>query len=164
MTSKVQPAENYWTDDVKSAACCRLLNRWPRKPGDKVVLFWWAEKQRAKWRNSFKNVKIFWLNSKAIIEFGFRRMGRHIQIQIQYNFTTLATQQTLVSRWGVGKHITIKYICCIYIHLKYKVYSKESVRSSRRHGKRRGKFVFEIRKRLWGLSLERLFQSIAPLH
>ena len=32
MTSKVQPAENYWTR-------CRLLNRWPRKPGDKVVLY-----------------------------------------------------------------------------------------------------------------------------
>ena len=38
MTSKVQPTENYWTDDVKSATRCRLLNRWPRKPGDKVVL------------------------------------------------------------------------------------------------------------------------------
>ena len=39
MMSKVQPAENYWTDDVKSAASCRLLNRWPWKPGDKFVLY-----------------------------------------------------------------------------------------------------------------------------
>ena len=38
MTSKVEPTENYWTNDVKSAARRRLLNRWPRKPGDKVVL------------------------------------------------------------------------------------------------------------------------------
>ena len=32
MTSKVQPAADYGTDDVKSAARCRLLNRRPRKP------------------------------------------------------------------------------------------------------------------------------------
>ena len=38
MTSKMQPAANYWTDDVKSAARYRLLNLWPRKPGDKVAL------------------------------------------------------------------------------------------------------------------------------
>ena len=65
----------YWTNDVKSAACCklsnrwchndvksaarcRLLNHWPRKPGDKVVLFCQVEKQRAKWQNSFKNGEI----------------------------------------------------------------------------------------------------------
>ena len=39
MTSKVQPAADYWTDDVKSAARCRLLNRWPRKPEDEIVTF-----------------------------------------------------------------------------------------------------------------------------
>ena len=47
MTSKVQPAANYWTkywltkywfNDIKSAARCRLLNRWPRKPRNEVVL------------------------------------------------------------------------------------------------------------------------------
>ena len=84
MTSKEQPAENYWADDVKydvkSAARCRLLNRWPRKPGDKVVLFWRAEKQRAKWRNYFKNGEKFWMNNKAIIAFGFRRIWRILQI------------------------------------------------------------------------------------
>ena len=61
---------NQWRqNDVKSAARRRLLNRWPRKPGDKVVLFWFTEKQRAKWQNSFKNGEIFWINNKAIIEF-----------------------------------------------------------------------------------------------
>ena len=70
----------YWTNDVKSGAQCRILNLWPRKPGDKVVLFWWAEKQRAKWRNSFKNGEIFWMNNTAIIEFGFRRIWRILQI------------------------------------------------------------------------------------
>ena len=87
----------YWTNDVKSAACwkllnrwrqndvknaarCRLLNCWPRKPGNKVVLFWFTEKQRAKWRNSFTNGEIFWMNNKAIFEFGFCRIWRILQI------------------------------------------------------------------------------------
>ena len=35
----MQPTANYWTDDVKSATRCRLLNPWPRKPGDKIVLY-----------------------------------------------------------------------------------------------------------------------------
>ena len=39
MMSKVQPAADYWTDDVKSPAHCRLLNFWLRKPGDEIVLF-----------------------------------------------------------------------------------------------------------------------------
>ena len=39
MTSKVQPAADYWTNDVKSAARCRLLNRWLKKTGDEIVLF-----------------------------------------------------------------------------------------------------------------------------
>ena len=96
-----QPAAitKYWTNDVKSAARCKLLrrwrqndvksasrcgllNRWPRKPGDKDVLFWWAEKQRAKWQNSsVKNGKMFWLDNKAIIVFGFRRIWRILQIK-----------------------------------------------------------------------------------
>ena len=37
----------------------------------------------------------------------------------------------------------------------------KSVRSSRRHGKRRGKFVFEIRQRLCGLCL---VGKIVPEH
>ena len=89
----------YWTNDVKSAAPCRLLNRWPRKPGDKVMLFWWAEKQRAKWRNSFKNEEIFWMNNKAIIEFGFRRILRILQISegvIHFGFRPLWITVTLL--------------------------------------------------------------------
>ena len=72
---------NRWRqNDVKSAARYRLLNRWPRKPGDKVVSFWWAEKLREKWRYSLKNGEVFWMNNKAIIEFGFRRIWRILQI------------------------------------------------------------------------------------
>ena len=37
-----------WTNDVKSAACCRLLNRRLRKPGDEVVLFLVSRKTRSK--------------------------------------------------------------------------------------------------------------------
>ena len=67
---------NWWRqNDVKSTARCRLLNRWPRKPGDKVVLFWWAEKQRAKWRNSFKNREIFWMNNKQLLNSAFIEYG-----------------------------------------------------------------------------------------
>ena len=68
---KVQPAENYWTDDVKNAGRCRLYNRSPRKPGDMVVFFWGAENQRAKLWNSFKNGEIFWMNNKTIINSAF---------------------------------------------------------------------------------------------
>ena len=66
MTSKVQPAADYSTVDRKNLGT-RL---W----------FWWAEKQRAKRRNSIKNGEIFWMNHKAIIEFGFRRIWRILQI------------------------------------------------------------------------------------
>ena len=84
---------------------------------------------------------------------------------IQYNTTLFYyathTQQKLVSRWGVyvGKHVTIKYIYPLKI--KKKVYYMESVRSSRRHVRRGGKFVFEIRERLCGLCL---IEKIGPEH
>ena len=49
MTSKVKPAAGYWTDDVKSAA--HTADYWTqltKETGEEIVLFWWAEKQRAK--------------------------------------------------------------------------------------------------------------------
>ena len=42
MTSKMQPAADYWTVDRENL-------------GTRLCYIWWAEKQRAKWRNSFKN-------------------------------------------------------------------------------------------------------------
>ena len=62
MTSKVQPAADYWTVDRENL-------------GTRLCYFWWA-----KWRNSFKNWEIFGMNNKAIIEFGFRRIWRILQI------------------------------------------------------------------------------------
>ena len=64
MTSKVQPAADYWTVDRKNL-------------GTRLCYIWWAEKQR--WRNSPKKEEIFWMNNKAIIEFCFRRIWRILQ-------------------------------------------------------------------------------------
>ena len=39
---------NQWPqNDVKSAPFCRFLNRWLRKPGDKIELFWYLEQNGA---------------------------------------------------------------------------------------------------------------------
>ena len=50
MTWKVHPAADCWAVDREHL-------------GIVLVLFWWAEKQRAKWRSSFNNGKMFqiWL-------------------------------------------------------------------------------------------------------
>ena len=61
MTSKVQPAAGYWTVDRENL-------------GTRLCYIWCAEKQRAKWRNSFKNEEIFWMNNRTILEFRFRRI------------------------------------------------------------------------------------------
>ena len=63
MTSTVQPLADYWTVGHENL-------------GTKLCYIWWAEKQRAKWWNSFKNREMFWMNNEAIIEFGFRRIWR----------------------------------------------------------------------------------------
>ena len=71
---------NPWRqNDVKSAARRRLLNNWPRNSGDEIVLFLVSGK-KAKWRNSFNNGEIFWMNNKASIEFGFHDIWRILQI------------------------------------------------------------------------------------
>ena len=85
MTSKVQPTADYWTDDVKMTSKVQpAADYWTvdekKNWGRDCVYFWWAEKQRAKRWNSFKNGEIFWMNNKAIIEFGFRRIWRILQI------------------------------------------------------------------------------------
>ena len=63
---------NQWRqNDVKSAACCRLLNCWLRKPGHKVTYFIFGA-QKNKERNGETPLwEIFWMNNKAIIEFVF---------------------------------------------------------------------------------------------
>ena len=63
MTSKVQPAADYWTADQENL-------------GTRLSYVWCAEKQREKWGNSFKKGETFWMNNKAIIEFSFRRIWR----------------------------------------------------------------------------------------
>ena len=58
MTSKVQPAADYWTDDVKSAARCKLLNHWPKKAGDEIALFLLSRKMAASRFRSFSEENI----------------------------------------------------------------------------------------------------------
>ena len=65
----------YWTDDVKSATRCRLLNRWPKNLGKRLCYSWWADQIFL-----FKILKIFWGNNKAIIQFSSRGMWRILQI------------------------------------------------------------------------------------
>ena len=83
MTSKVEPAAYYSTVDVKMTSKVEPAadySTFDRKNLGTKLWFWWAEKQRAKRRNSIKNGEIFWMNNKAIIEFGFRRIWRILQI------------------------------------------------------------------------------------
>ena len=59
----------YWTNDIKSAAICRL-NCWLRKPG--LGIFRWGcvifgERKNKELIFSFKSLKIFWINNKAIL-------------------------------------------------------------------------------------------------
>ena len=67
MMSKVQPAADYWTVDQENL-------------GTRLCYFWCTEKQREGWQNSFKNGEIFWMNNTAIMEFGFRRIWRILQL------------------------------------------------------------------------------------
>ena len=50
MTSKVQPTADYWTVDRENL-------------GTRLRYIWWAEKQTAWWRNSFKKEETFWMNN-----------------------------------------------------------------------------------------------------
>ena len=51
MTSKVQPAENYWTDDVKMTSKVQpAADDWTvdrENLGTRLCYIWWEEKQRA---------------------------------------------------------------------------------------------------------------------
>ena len=55
MKSKMQPVADYWIVHQENL-------------GTRLCYIWWAKTQRAKWRNSFKNGKIIWMNNKATIE------------------------------------------------------------------------------------------------
>ena len=84
MMSKAQPAADYWTNDDKITSKVQpAVDYWTvdqENMGTRWCYFWWVEKQRAGWQNSFKDGEIFWMKNKAIIEFGFRRLWRILQI------------------------------------------------------------------------------------
>ena len=96
---------NHWRQhDVKSAARCRLLNHWrQRLLTEPLTLKTWAQgcviQQREKWPR-VKSLQvwakeIFWMNNKAIIiEFGFRRIWRIQQISEGVIHTLLDMQNS----------------------------------------------------------------------
>ena len=71
MTIKVERIENYWTNDVKSAARRRLLNRWPRKPGDKVVLYLVSGKTKSVSETPLRRRKYFEWIIKQLLNSAF---------------------------------------------------------------------------------------------
>ena len=86
MTSKVEPSENYWTNDVKIFA---ILNQWRQKYSPPPIIEPLTEKTWGQgcvifgeWKNKERNGEtplrrrkyLIWMNNKATIEFGFRRI------------------------------------------------------------------------------------------
>ena len=95
--------------------------------------------------------------------FNYRQKIWIIQCNTTLFYYASRTQQKLVSRWGVGKHVTIKYIY-IYVSLKYKV-CYDSVRSSRRHEGEEASLCLKSESNCAVFaSQERLFQTVAPLY
>ena len=83
MTSKVQLAADYWTDDAKMTSKVQpVKDYWTadrENLGTRLCYFGEQKNKKAKWRNSFKNGEIFRMNNKATIEFGFRKIWRILQ-------------------------------------------------------------------------------------
>ena len=69
MTSKVQPAADYWTTDVKDYWTTDREN-----PGTRLCYLTKSEMAAS------LSEEIFWVNNKAITEFCFRRIWRILQI------------------------------------------------------------------------------------
>ena len=80
--SRVQPAANSSTDDVKMTSKVQppLLNRWPRKPGDEIAQLCEQKSKEQNCETPLRTGKVFWINNKAIIEFGFSRIWIILQI------------------------------------------------------------------------------------
>ena len=75
MKSKVQPSADYWTEDVKMtskvqpAADYGTVER-KKNLETRLCYLWWAEKQREKWQNSFKNEEVLQSTALSIFTFG----------------------------------------------------------------------------------------------
>ena len=68
---QIAAAADYWTDDVKMTSKVQPVDR--ENLGTRLCYFWWAEKQKAKWRNSFKDGEIFWMKqllNSAFVGYG----------------------------------------------------------------------------------------------
>ena len=95
MTSKVQPATDYWTIDW-GGGCVIFV-----KQKNKTItttnnnhFFCFVHKilysKKRELIFSFKGLKIFWMDNKAINEFGSHRIGRILQISEAVRVITLA--------------------------------------------------------------------------
>ena len=74
MTSKVQPTENHWINAIKMTSKCsplQIIEPLTNKPGDKVVLFWWTEKQRVNGETPSRMGKYFEWIIKQLLNSAF---------------------------------------------------------------------------------------------
>ena len=73
-----------WSQALWCVAQCtdhlRVIEPLTKKTWWRGCVIFGEQKNKAKWRNSFKNAEIFWMNNKAIIEFDFCRIWRILQI------------------------------------------------------------------------------------
>ena len=72
---------NWWRqNDIRSAFVpLQVIESLTENLRTRLCYIWWAEKQRAKWRDSVNIRGIFWMNNKAIIEFCFHRIWIFLQ-------------------------------------------------------------------------------------
>ena len=100
---------NQWhQNDVKSAAHCRLLNRWPTKPGDEIVFFLVSGKTKNKERNDecpLRTGKYFeWIIKKLLNSafIGYEEFCRSL-LQIHFALRRLWITPFLIN-WKLLKH------------------------------------------------------------
>ena len=100
MTSKVQPAANSWTDDVKvtsrvqPAADCWTVDGENLGPGCDIF-------GRQKTKSEMLKGEVFRMNNKTVVEFGFRMIWRILQISevvIQLGLRPLWITPSLICR------------------------------------------------------------------
>jgi len=110
-----------------------VLNHWPRKPGDEVVLFNKERNGRLRVGLQVWAKKIFWVDNKAINEFGFRRIWRILQISEGVIHLALRCRWITPSLTCRILHIVlslIQWLIIIFFSLSY-LPSSQNSRSSR---------------------------------
>ena len=108
MTSKEQPTADYWTDDIKMLSNVQpAADFWTVDQetwGRGCVIF--DEQKNKKLMFSFKSLKIIWINNKAIIEFGFCRIWRILQmvdntLLVLQNFSYPTQPYSIIAKYAM---------------------------------------------------------------